>query len=107
MVEGVYEVVLPRPLGIVFEEVVPNSAQGVQVLELVSGGNADDAGVVGIGDVLVGVTGVKVVGAKYERVIIPAKELDFDTVMSAIGSNEKKWGAEDVVLQFKTKAAPP
>jgi len=35
-------------------------ARGVRVAELVDGGNAMASGLVGVGDVLVGVTGVKV-----------------------------------------------
>ena len=38
--DGVYEVALPKPCGIVFEELDPNFARGVKVLELVEGGNA-------------------------------------------------------------------
>lgn len=51
-------------------------------------------------DVLIGVTAIKVVGAKWERRLLPAKDLSFDTIIDAIGSNELKWGCEDVVLQF-------
>ena len=40
-------------------------------------------------------------GAKYERVLVPAQELDFDTIMGAIGSNTDKWGCNDVVLHLK------
>ena len=68
-----YEVLLPKPLGIVFEEIQPMLPKGVRVAELVEGGNAEKAETpIKEGDVLVGVTGVKVVGAKYERQIIPA-----------------------------------
>lgn len=71
--EDVYEVLLPKPLGIVFEEIQPMLPKGVRVAELVEGGNAEKAETpIKEGDVLVGVTGVKVVGAKYERQIIPA-----------------------------------
>ena len=49
---------------------------------------------------MIGVTAVKVIGAKWERRLLPAKDLSFDTVVNAIGSNESKWGCEDVVLQF-------
>jgi len=101
MAPGCYEVVLGKPLGIVFEEVVPDMARGVRVAELVDGGNAMASGLVGVGDVLVGVTGVKVVGAKHERVLVPAQGLDFDTIISAIGSNIEKWGCDDVILHLK------
>lgn len=96
--KGVYEVSMPRPLGIVFEEM--QIGQGVYVIDLVEGGYADRMGSIYEGDVLVGVTAIKVVGAKWERRLLPAKDLNFDTVVSAIGSNEMKWGCEDVVLLF-------
>ena len=101
MAEGVYEIQLERPLGIVFEEVVPGSAEGVRVLEVQEGGNAAATGKVESGDVLVGVTGIVVKGARHERQLVPAQGLDFDTIMSAILSNEAKWGCEDIVLQLK------
>ena len=51
---------LTLTLGIVFEEVVPGAAEGVRVVELVEGGNAEASGAVAPGDVLVGVTGIRV-----------------------------------------------
>lgn len=96
--KGVYEVSMLKPLGIIFEEV--EVGKGVYVQDLVEGGNAERMGIIQKGDVLVGVTAVKVVGAKWERRLIPAKDLSFDTIVGAIGSNEPKWGCEDVVLQF-------
>ena len=96
--KGCYEVELPRPLGIAFEEVVPGRA--VQVDYLVDDGNAAASGVIEPGDVLYAVTAVKVFGARYERKLIPCIDLDFDTIMGAIGSNEPKWKCKGVVLQF-------
>lgn len=96
--KGVYEVVMTKPLGIIFEEI--EVGKGVYVNDLVEGGMAETMGKVEIGDVLTGVTAVKVVGAKWERRLIPSLDLGFDTVVDAIGSNEIKWGCEDVVLQF-------
>jgi hypothetical protein len=96
--KGVYEVSMQKPLGIVFEEM--EIGKGVYVMDLVEGGNADREGKIQKGDVLIGVTAVKVIGAKWERRLLPAKDLSFDTVVNAIGSNESKWGCEDVVLQF-------
>lgn len=96
---GVYEVSLVKPLGIIFEEI--EVGKGVYVVDLVEGGNAQQmGGTIQKGDVLVGVTAVKVVGAKWERRLIPAKDLSFDTVVGAIGSNDEKWGCDDVVLWF-------
>lgn len=96
--KGVYEVSMLKPLGIVFEEV--EIGRGVFVLDLVEGGNADRMGAIQIDDILIGVTAIKVVGAKWERRMIPAKDLSFDTIVDAIGSNSPQWGCDDVVLQF-------
>ena len=96
--KGVYEISLPKPLGIIFEEI--EIGKGVYVVDMVEDGNAERQGTVMKGDILIGVTAVKVVGAKWERRLIPAKDLDFDTVVNAISSNEEKWGCTDVVLQF-------
>ena len=94
---GVYEVNLPKPLGIVFEEI--EAGRGLVVQELVQGGNAAASGAdIQPGDVLVGMTAVKIVGAKYERRMIPARNFDFDTMVGAVGSNDPKWGCENVVL---------
>mmetsp|Transcript_1828 Transcript_1828/g.2735 ORF Transcript_1828/g.2735 Transcript_1828/m.2735 type:complete len:209 (-) Transcript_1828:229-855(-) len=96
--KGCYEISLPKPLGIIFEEI--EIGKGVYVVDFVEGGNADRQGTVMEGDVLIGVTAIKVVGAKWERRLIPAKDLSFDVVVGAISSNEAKWGCDDVVMQF-------
>lgn len=98
--KGVYEVSLKKPLGIVFEEF--DNKPGVYVKELVEGGNAEKkAGSIQVDDVLIGITAVKVVGAKYERRLIPARKFDFDTMVGAIGSNEERFSCYDVVLMFE------
>lgn len=103
--KGVYEISLRKPLGIVFEEI--EVGKGVYVTDLVEGGNADNEkdadgqSIIQPGDILIGITAIKVIGAKWERRMIPAVNFDFDTVVGAIGSNEAKWGCDDVVLQFK------
>jgi len=97
--KGVYEISSVKPLGIVFEEI--EAGKGVYVTDIVEGGNADIQGVVQKGDILIGVTAIKVIGAKWERRLIPARDLSFDTIVDAISSNEPKWGCEDVVLQFE------
>jgi len=63
--KGVYEVKMKTPLGIVFEEI--EVGRGVYVQDLVEGGKAERMGIIQPGDVLVGVTAIKVVGAKWER----------------------------------------
>lgn len=103
--EGVYEVALERPLGIAFEEVEQGGRKGVVVTELVEGGNAEKQGSIAPDDVLIATTAVKVIGAKWERRLIPARELDFDTIMGAIGSNEARWQCPDVIMQFARPSA--
>ena len=97
--KGVYEVSLTKPLGIVFEEI--EAGKGVFVQDLVEGGLAERQGKIKQGDVLVGVTAVKIVGAKWERRLIPARNFDFDTTVGAISSNEPKWSCNDVILMFE------
>ncbi len=96
---GVYEVSMTKPLGIIFEEI--EAGKGVFVQDMVEGGLAETQGKIQVGDVLVGVTAVKIVGAKWERRLIPARRFDFDTTVGAIGSNELKWGCDDVILMFE------
>eukprot|EP00536_Pseudo-nitzschia_multiseries_P009461 jgi/Psemu1/258165/estExt_Genewise1Plus.C_2640013 len=97
--KGVYEVSMTKPLGIIFEEI--EAGEGVFVQDLVEGGLAEVQGQIEIGDVLIGVTAIKVVGAKWERRLIPARKFDFDTTVGAIGSNEPKWSCNDVILMFE------
>ena len=97
--KGVYEVNLRRPLGIVFEEI--ELGKGLYVKELVEDGYAALEGSVQVNDVLVGITAVKIVGAKYERRMIPTRNFDFDTMVGAVSSNEPKWGCNGVVLLFE------
>lgn len=96
--KGIFEVSMTKPLGIIFEEI--EVGKGVYVLDLVEGGNAERMGAIQEFDVLVGITAIKVVGAKWERRLIPAKDLSFDTILGAIESNNEKWGCDDVVMQF-------
>merc|ERR1712038_1750247 len=74
--KGVYEVSMTKPLGIIFEEI--EVGKGVYVKDLVEGGTAERMGRIQEFDVLVGITAIKVVGAKWERRLIPAKDLSFD-----------------------------
>ena len=99
--DGVYEIALQRPLGIAFEENECDTPAGVCVKECVEGGNAELSGKIQPGDKLIAVTAVKVFQARWERKLLPSNELPFDTIMSAIGSNEPKWGANNVVMQFE------
>ena len=64
---------------------------------------------VAVGDVLVGVTGVRYPGSAYlgaakpERDIFPAHEMNFDTVVEAISSNEPP-ECDDVILRLRRAA---
>jgi hypothetical protein len=99
MAKGMYEVSLTKPLGIIFEEI--DIGKGVYVQDLAEDGLAARQGKIQVGDVLVGMTAVKIVGAKWERRMIPARRFDFDTVVGAIESNNGKWGCSDVILMFE------
>merc|ERR1711990_397695 len=95
-----------KPLGIAFIE---NDDGGVAVDYLVEGGNADKAGVIKPGDVLLATTAAMGRDGKFERKVIPSRYLDFDTIMGAITSNEPKFNKRrknDVILQFARPDAP-
>jgi len=100
--EGTWEIALKRPCGIVFEE--RDGRRGVEVAEVVDGGNAAAQGSLRAGDVLVGVSAIRCIGAKFQREMFDATDMDFETVVEAIGSNEPKWKCEDVLLQFTRPA---
>mmetsp|Transcript_12588 Transcript_12588/g.27950 ORF Transcript_12588/g.27950 Transcript_12588/m.27950 type:complete len:221 (+) Transcript_12588:129-791(+) len=104
--EGVYEVEIARPLGIVFEEVAADEPRGVKVCELVPGGNAEACGLVGVGDLLIAATGTRQIGAKFERQLIQTDVLDYDTIISCIGSNIEKYGCSGPILQFLKAGSP-
>jgi len=106
--EGWTEVALERPLGIMFEENERKiGPAGVQVLDLVEDGNAAKSGAVQKGDQLVGVTGIRVMGGKYERLMCDPRKWDFDTVVEAIGSNTEAFKCKDVILRFERPSAAP
>ena len=104
---------LDRPLGIVFEEIEPGKPAGVRVKEITDGGNADLDGRVFVGDELVAVSAVLLkkeegrltVGGSgftnWERQMLPALAMDFDTVMDAIGSNTGRYGYRNVAIEVR------
>ena len=96
---GVYELAMPRPLGIAFEE--REVGRGIVVTECVEGGNAAKSGLIQPGDVLVAVTAIKCPSSmsRFERKLIPCLNLDYDTIVAAIGTNQRP-RCEDVILQF-------
>jgi hypothetical protein len=87
--KGVYEVKLNGPLGIVFEEI--DFGKGLFVKDLVEGGNAENQGTVELDDVLIGLTAVKVVGAKFERRLLPTFLFDFETMVSCYLHSLRIW----------------
>lgn len=110
---GGYRVRLRKPLGIIFEESEVGAAKGVVVAGLVEGGAAEADGRILVGDRLLRVSAVLFGGdpalltvgtgqqfTKVRRELIPATGLDFDTIMSAIGSNDGRYGYMDVVLEL-------
>ena len=101
--DGCYEVAIERPLGISFEEVEPG--RGVVVDFLVEGGNAATQGIIQPGDVLMATTACKEFGPRHERKLLPALDLDFDTIMAAIGSNVPRYQCRDVILQLHRPTA--
>ena len=100
--ENVYEVALPMPLGINFEDNgYPKG--GVKVIGLVEDGNAFKSGKIQVDDDLVGVTAIIVRGSKYERRMLPCSgnEWDFERVVDAIKSNTRDFQCEDCIMQFR------
>ena len=97
----------PGALGLIFE------SHGPRVTALRSWSPL--SGRVAVGDVLVGVTAVRYIGGEYlgkarpERDIFPAGQMDFDTVVDAISSNEEPELSElrvvphssDVILRMR------
>ena len=98
--EGVYEILIEGPLGIVFEEVEVDGNKGVFVAEVLEGGNAAKSGV-NVGDKLLATTAVIVRGAKFERPLLQADIMDYDSIISAVLSNfEAKFRFDHAILQF-------
>jgi hypothetical protein len=105
---------LQKPLGIIFEEETPGKAEGVTVAGLVEGGRAELDGRILVGDKLIRVSAVQFGGQQsliklgdgaqftsVERNLIPVTALPFDVIMSAIASNEGRYGYTDVALELQ------
>ena len=78
------------PLGIVFEERDPGAFNGVVVTALSTGGRGERCGKIEIGDYLTKTTAVQIEPgtSKYALITVDATRLDFDSVVSAIGSHQ-------------------
>ncbi|KAK9817816.1 hypothetical protein WJX72_002663 [[Myrmecia] bisecta] len=110
----VYEVTLRKPLGMVLAEDRVGGATIVE--ELVPGGNADKSGVVAAGDVVKRCSAYVLKAGKesefqskghgarpydnWERIMFDCTGQDFKTVMSAISSNNERWGIFNVTLEL-------
>ncbi|CAG9466788.1 unnamed protein product [Pedinophyceae sp. YPF-701] len=109
---GLISAQVRKPLGIVLGE--RGRGGEVFVEEITPGGNAEKNGVLKEGDVLVRVSatilkkdgdptleegyGVRPY-TNWQRVMFDCRGVDFNTVMSAIGSNNERWGINDVYME--------
>jgi len=105
-----YSVVLGLPpLGIVFEDISSGyPPKGVEVVALTTGGKGANCGKIEIGDQLKTCSAIKFFpgSSKYELITLDCTKLDFDTVVSAITSNDEKFGCESVEMTFIRPQAP-
>jgi hypothetical protein len=87
-----YRVTIRQPLGIVLAEDAKNGR--IVVEEVVSGGNAARDGRVAVG-----------YGARpydnWERIWVDAVGLQYETVMSALSSNNPRWGISSIELELE------
>ncbi|KAK9842698.1 hypothetical protein WJX74_000829 [Apatococcus lobatus] len=105
---------LRKPMGMVLSE---KSNNVVFVEEISAGGNADKSGKVQVGDVISKCSAYVLKSGKdgdYERegygkrpytnwepIMFDCTGQDFKTVMSAISSNNDRWGIFDVTLELR------
>lgn len=109
------KVTIKQPLGIVLAEDVENNCIFVEEIE--PGSNAQEHDVT-VGDVLVGCSGVVLKEAKlsgsfekegygqrpydnWETVWVDARGLQYETVMSALRSNNPRWGINTITLELQ------
>jgi hypothetical protein len=110
----IYRLKLRTPLGIGFEERTPGEPDGVEVAFLVEGGNAEQDGRICVGDYLLRCSAVILGGeaslvtigggsqfTSWERELIPTSKMDFETIMTAIGTNSGRFGYTDVALELQ------
>eukprot|EP00197_Chlamydomonas_leiostraca_P008785 CAMPEP_0202865750 /NCGR_PEP_ID=MMETSP1391-20130828/6334_1 /ASSEMBLY_ACC=CAM_ASM_000867 /TAXON_ID=1034604 /ORGANISM="Chlamydomonas leiostraca, Strain SAG 11-49" /LENGTH=166 /DNA_ID=CAMNT_0049545627 /DNA_START=147 /DNA_END=647 /DNA_ORIENTATION=+ len=114
-----YQLTLKKPVGLVFAQ--KPSGGPVYVEEVTPGGIADKTGKVQVGDVLSKCSAVVLKSGKegeYERegygqtlytnwdkVMFDCEGQEFNTVMSALKSNNARWGIMDVTLVFRRPVA--
>jgi len=90
------------PLGIVFEDVSSGSPSGVKVVALTTGGQGERCGKIEIGDLLKTSSAIQFRSgsSKFDIVDVDCTEFDFDTVISALTSNNARFGCTSVDLTF-------
>lgn len=112
------KVTIKQPLGIILAEDVQNNCIFVEEIE--PGSNAEEHGGVDVGDVLVGCSGVVLKEAKlsgsfekegygqrpydnWETIWVDARGLKYETIMSALRSNNPRWGISTITLELQKK----
>ncbi|GAX77895.1 hypothetical protein CEUSTIGMA_g5337.t1 [Chlamydomonas eustigma] len=109
------KITLRMPIGVVFEQKAPG--EPVIVGEVMPGGAAEKSGRVTQGDILTACSAVILKAGKegqfenegygqrpydnWERVTFDCRGQEFKTVMSALKSNNPRWGFNDVILEFE------
>jgi len=90
------------PLGIVFEDVSSGSPSGVRVVALTTGGQGERCGKIEVGDQLKSSSAVQFRpgSSKFDIVDVDCTKFDFDTVISALTSNNERFGCNSVDLTF-------
>ena len=107
---------LRKPMGIVFEEAAKGGGGGLEVVELVPGGNAEKSGAVQVGDILNRCSAVVLKAGKegkyetegygqrpydnWDRIMFDCAGQTFDDVMAALGSNNERWGFFDITVEL-------
>jgi len=91
------------PLGIIFEDIGTGfPPKGVKVVGLASGGKGEICGKIQVGDQLKSCSAIKFISGSSKFVLedIDCTKLDFDTVVSALTSNQSKFGCDRVDMTF-------
>lgn len=108
------KVTIKQPLGIILAEDVKNNCIFVEEIE--PGSNAEEHDI-HVGDVLVGCSGVVLKEAKlsgsfekegygqrpydnWETIWVDTRGLQYETVMSALRSNNPRWGINTITLEL-------
>eukprot|EP00198_Chlamydomonas_reinhardtii_P011323 XP_001700660.1 predicted protein [Chlamydomonas reinhardtii] len=109
------KVTIRKPLGLVFEQA--RDGGPIFVAEVTAGGNADKSGAVAVGDILSRCSAVVLKAGKegryenegygerpydnWETIEYDCEGKEFKTVMTALKSNNERWGKMDVTLVLR------